>query len=119
MTSKSSTTIDLDDLPEGELLPLVPPGEFLALDFMEPLGVTVEQLSAVTCISQQRLASIIKGRTRITPAIAVRLGRYFKIEPTFWLNIQLDYDIRREERRSGERIRRIIPVIPRTLPADE
>jgi antitoxin HigA-1 len=37
----------------------------------------------------------VHGRSAITAAIALRLGKYFGTSPELWLNLQSDYDLRR------------------------
>ncbi|NJM39178.1 MAG: hypothetical protein HC845_15735 [Akkermansiaceae bacterium] len=47
-----------------------------------------------------------KSRRRCTPEYDLRLSRYFGTSPGFWLRLQLDYELMRAERESGERISR-------------
>jgi addiction module HigA family antidote len=47
-----------------------------------------------------RIGEIVHERRRITADTALRLARYFKTNPEFWLNLQNFFDLE-IERRSG------------------
>ena len=47
-----------------------------------------------------RIGEIVHERRRITADTALRLARYFKTNPEFWLNLQNFFDLE-VERRSG------------------
>jgi addiction module HigA family antidote len=53
-----------------------------------------------------RIADIFHERRGITADTALRLARYFKIAPTFWLNLQTRYDLEVMGGREAERIAR-------------
>jgi len=36
---------------------------------------------------------IIKGRTRVTANMAIKLSRFFKTTPQFWLNAQMEMEV--------------------------
>ena len=59
-----------------------------------------------------RIGEIVHRRRRVTADTALRLGRYFKTNAEFWLNLQNFYDLE-VARRSGtatEIERRVHPV---------
>lgn len=74
------------------------PGEILLEEFMKPLGITARQLSADIDVPPSRISEIIHGHRPITTDTAVRLGIFFSMEPEFWLNLQLEYDVRHAKR---------------------
>ena len=78
----------------------VHPGEILREDFMKPLGLTVNRLALDLHVPATRIGEIVHGRRRITADTALRLARYFKTNPEFWLNLQTFYDLEMT-RRSG------------------
>ena len=82
------------------LLPPVHPGEILREDFMKPLGLTVNKLALGLRVPATRIGEIMHERRRITADTALRLARYFKTNPEFWLNLQNFYDLE-VSRRSG------------------
>ena len=55
---------------------------------------------------QSRLSQILAGRRSITPDTAARLGRYFRVDPRNWLNMQVAFDLWRLERDSGRQLNR-------------
>jgi addiction module HigA family antidote len=58
-----------------------------------------------------RIADIIAERRGITPDTALRLGRYFKTTPQFWLNLQTKYDLEiAEDERLAEIERDVQPL---------
>ncbi len=83
-----------------KLMPPVHPGEILLEDFMKPLGLTINRLALDLHVPATRIGEIVHERRRITADTALRLARYFKTNPEFWLNLQNFYDLE-VSRRSG------------------
>jgi addiction module HigA family antidote len=77
----------------GQKLPPIHPGEILLEDYMKPLGLSAHRLAMDLHVPATRIAEIIHRRRAITADSAVRLGRYFKTTPRFWLNLQNAYDL--------------------------
>ena len=82
------------------LMPPVHPGEVLREDFMKPLGLTINRLALDLHVPATRIGEVVHERRRITADTALRLARYFKTNPEFWLNLQNFFDLE-VERRSG------------------
>jgi len=82
------------------------PGIILRTEFFEPLKVTQLAAAKATGIPQSRLSDILAGRRSITPDTAARLGRYFRVDPRNWLNLQVAYDLWKIERESGRQLNR-------------
>jgi len=70
------------------------PGQMIKEDFLGDYGLTQYALAKALKIPQSRLTELIKGRRRITADTAVRLGKYFGNSPSFWLNLQNEFDLR-------------------------
>ena len=85
-------------------LPPVHPGEILRLDFLEPLGVSQYALAKAIGVPPQRVLEIVHGRRSVTADTALRLARYFGVEPQLWLNLQTRYDLDRAEDALGDRL---------------
>jgi addiction module HigA family antidote len=79
---------------ENELLDPIPPGEILYEDFMNPLGLSANQLARDIDVPPGRISEIVNGKRSITADTALRLGKYFSVSPDIWLNLQADYDMR-------------------------
>jgi addiction module HigA family antidote len=69
------------------------PGELLDEEFMQPLGLTQDELARRTGVARRRINEIVRGRRGITPDTAVRFARAFGTTPEFWLNLQARYDL--------------------------
>jgi addiction module HigA family antidote len=73
------------------------PGEILQEEFLIPLGVSAYKLSKDIGIPQTRVSEILKGNRRVTANTALRLSKYFGNSAKFWLGLQADFDIEKEE----------------------
>jgi addiction module HigA family antidote len=94
-----------------KLLDPITPGEILREDFMEPLGISINQLSRDLVVPPNRISEIVNGKRAITADTALRLQRYFGVEAQFWLNLQSEYDLRIVRRKIWNDLeQRIIPV---------
>jgi len=68
------------------------PGEILATEFLEPMGLTQYRLAQAIHVPQTRIAAIIKDGRSITADTALRLARFFGTSAEFWMNLQGQYD---------------------------
>jgi addiction module HigA family antidote len=94
-----------------KLLDPITPGEILREDFMEPLGISINQLSRDLSVPPNRISDIVNGKRAITADTALRLQRYFGVEAQFWLNLQSEYELRIVRRKIWNDLeRRIIPA---------
>ena len=75
------------------LLEEIHPGEILLEDFMKPMGISARKLSADIDVSPSRISDVVHGQRPITADTALRLGLYFGMDPRFWLNLQMEYDM--------------------------
>lgn len=89
----------------------ITPGEILEEDFLKPMNLSQYRLAKDTSVPARRINEIIKGQRAITADTALRLGRYFKMSPQFWLNLQSHYDLEVEEQRLGRRLEREVKVM--------
>ncbi len=85
------------------LLP-IKPGDILLEEFLDPMGISQAQLAKDICVPPNRINQIINGKREITADTALRLGRYFGIEPEFWLNLQIRYNMKIVREKSGNKI---------------
>lgn len=92
-------------------LELIPPGEILLEEFMKPHGLSQNRLARDLDISPARVHDIVHAKSAITANIALRLGRYFRTTPAFWLNLQSDYDLRRAQQEIGPEIESRVRVL--------
>jgi addiction module HigA family antidote len=92
----------------------VHPGEMLREDFLKPYGLSMTKLAMDLHVPVTRIADIVAERRGITSDTALRLGRYFKTSPEFWLNMQLKYDLDLAEDESLAVIERQVHPIERS-----
>jgi len=69
------------------------PGEILREE-METLGFSANVFAKKLHVPTNRITSILKGQRSITADTALRLARFFKTTPEFWLNLQISYDLK-------------------------
>mgnify|MGYP000941266778 FL=1 len=66
----------------------VHPGEILTEEFLNPMGITQHRLAISIGVPPRRINEIVHGTRRITADTALRLGRFFGMNPQFWVNLQ-------------------------------
>lgn len=69
------------------------PGEILEEEFLKPLGLNQNKLAIALNVPPRRINEIVLKKRRITADTALRLAKYFKMSPQFWLGLQMDYDL--------------------------
>jgi addiction module HigA family antidote len=70
------------------------PGEFLREVTVPALALSKAEIARRLQISRQTLYDILDEKQPVTPAMALRLGKFLGNGPDFWLNLQRDYDLR-------------------------
>jgi len=90
------------------------PGEILREDFMKPYRLRMNKLALDLRVPVTRIADIVAERRGISPDTALRLGRYFKTTPRFWLNLQTKYDLEVAEDENLAKIERDVRPIEMT-----
>ncbi len=86
------------------------PGEMLREEFLEPMGLTQQQLANDIGVSYQRVDELINGKRGITISTALRLGKYFGTSPDFWLNLQRANDLYFVLKKEQDEIDKIQPL---------
>ena len=74
-------------------MPPLHPGEILLEEFLKPMSLSQNKLALDIRVPARRINEIVHGKRRITADTALRLAKYFKMSPQFWLGLQMDYDI--------------------------
>ncbi len=69
------------------------PGLVLKHHYMEPLNLTVTQVSVAVSVSRKTMSKIINGHASITPELALKLSKAFHTSAELWLNLQQAYDL--------------------------
>lgn len=84
----------------------VHPGEILGEEFLKPMNISQNQLGRDLAVSPRRINEIIHGKRRITADTALRLSVYFGNSSSFWLGLQMDYDLDIAEDTISAKVRR-------------
>lgn len=95
----------------------VHPGEILREEFMKPLGLSMNRLALDLRVPVTRIAEIVRRRRGITVDTALRLARYFRNSPAFWLNLQMRYELEvAEDSREASKIARDVRPVETAMP---
>lgn len=86
------------------------PGEILASEFLEPLGLSQYRLARDISVPARRINEIVHGTRAVSADTALRLARYFGTTARFWLNLQARHDLDIERDRLGARLEREVQV---------
>ena len=80
------------------------PGEILLEEFLKPMDLSQNKLATDIGVPPRRINEIVLGKRRVTADTALRLAKYFRMSPQFWLGLQMDYDLDLESDRLGDRL---------------
>lgn len=83
---------------DGKMAP-IHPGQILAEEFLRPLGVTQYRLARAIGVDARRINAIIHGKRSISAETALLLSRFFGNSTEFWMGLQNQYDLEREQER--------------------
>lgn len=78
------------------------PGEMLLKEFLEPMGITQQELAQKIHVPYEQIHELIKGYREISPGMSLRLAKFFGISPDFWLNLQLRWDLYQAQQTDAE-----------------
>jgi addiction module HigA family antidote len=83
------------------------PGAVLGEDVLPALGMPIQTAARHIGVSRHTLHRIIAGTHSVTPAMALRLGKFCGNGPELWLNMQRAYDLWHAEREMVDEIAKI------------
>jgi addiction module HigA family antidote len=69
------------------------PGEVLREEYLIPLGLSARAIAKDLGVPANRITEIMRGERDVNADTAIRLGRYFRTDPRFWLNLQAAHDL--------------------------
>jgi addiction module HigA family antidote len=69
------------------------PGEFITDIYLEPNGISGRELAEKLDVAASTLSRILKGTSRVTPEMALRLAKAVRRSPESWLAMQDAYDL--------------------------
>ena len=80
------------------------PGEILLEEFLRPMELSQNRLARDIGVSPRRINEIVLAKRRLTADTALRLAKYFDMSASFWLGLQMDYELDVEMDRLGDRL---------------
>ena len=93
-----------------ERLRNIHPGEVLLEEFMKPMSLSRYALSKAICVPSMRIGQICAAKRSVSADTALRLARFFGTSDTFWMGLQVDYDLEESRLRLHERLQAIEPM---------
>ena len=91
-------------------IPPIHPGEILKEEFLEPMRISQYRLAKDINVPPRRINEIVHCHRSISADTALRLGRYFKMSPQFWINLQAHYDLEKELDKLGDKLESEVKV---------
>ena len=85
--------------------------EILKEEFMIPLHISAYRLAKDIDVPVSRIQDILHDRRKITAETSIRLGRYFGLSDKYFLNLQIDIDIREAQSTYSDSILNIKPLV--------
>ena len=80
------------------------PGVILSEVFLKPCDLSENRLALELRVPVTRISAIARGERAISPDTALRLARYFRTSPGFWMDLQARHDLYLAEQRNGPQI---------------
>lgn len=69
------------------------PGEFIIDIYLEPNGISGRELAEKLDVAASTLSRVLKGTSRVTPEMALRLSKAIGRSPESWLAMQDLHDL--------------------------
>jgi addiction module HigA family antidote len=69
------------------------PGEVLKELYLDPLEVSAITFARRLDVPRTRIERLIKGATSMTPDTAFRLAKALGTTPSYWMNMQTNFDM--------------------------
>lgn len=88
------------------------PGKILIETYMTPNDLSANGLARELKVPPNRISSIVNGSRAISADTALRLARYFRTTPEYWLELQNNYDLSLAREEAGKEIQ-AIPLGPK------
>ena len=75
------------------------PGEFIKSIFMEPHSISCRTLATHLGVAASTLNRVVKGKSAVTPEMALRLSKVLGRSPESWLSMQDNYELWRAKQK--------------------
>ena len=89
------------------------PGQFIRMEVIEPLGLSVTQAAKALGVTRPALSALLNGRAALSPDMALRIEKAFGPRMDTLLRMMTALEIAEaRERESDIKVRRYVPKIP-------
>lgn len=78
------------------------PGQFIKMEVIEPLHLTVTQAAKVLGVTRSALSALLNGRAALSPEMALRIEKAFGPKMDTLLRMQTAYEIAETRDREAE-----------------
>lgn len=69
------------------------PGAVLKELYLDPMNISMIAFARRLNVPRTRIERLVKGTTNMTPDTALRLARALGTTPTYWMNMQTNFDM--------------------------
>jgi len=73
--------------------PPVHPGDILAEEFLLPMHMSQYRLAKECQMSPRHVNELVKRLRAVTAPTALALGKFFGVDPRWWMNLQSHYEL--------------------------
>ena len=87
------------------------PGEILLEEFLKPMGISQNALARAIGVPSRRINDIVLEKRGISADTALRLARTFGTSESFWMGLQVDFELERARQQIGTDLK-TIPRLP-------
>jgi addiction module HigA family antidote len=91
------------------------PGEILKEEFLNPIGMSQNQLAHAIGVPGNRIHAIVNGTRAITGDTDLRFCKFFGLSEGYFLRLQNAYDTLEAKRRIAAQLAKIKPYKPREV----
>lgn len=70
------------------------PGKFLVEKYLFPARLSASKLAARLDVSLSSVTQVTSGKRGISAEMALRLAKFFKTKPQYWLELQNEYELK-------------------------
>lgn len=86
------------------------PGVMLKEEFLDPLEVSQSELARRIGVSFQAVNNIVRGRSGVSPEMALRLAAFLGTSEGSWMNLQTAWDLYTTRKAMQKDLNKIQPV---------
>lgn len=102
--TRNNNTLKGIDIPMNDIPKI---SDVLINKFMKPRKITTNELALETRVPASRVYDLVHDRRRISADTSIRLGRVFGISPRYFLDLQSDIDIKKNELKNAHSYNKI------------